>query len=92
MSDASVFERFRALHERPGGFVMPNAWDGGSAVLLARAGFEALGSSAFAVAIARGRRDGAGAHTRAGDLASATFPACFPHRLGRYFPDRRHRP
>lgn len=59
MSDSSAYERFRALHERPGGFVMPNAWDGASAALLRRAGFEALGTSSLAIAFAMGRQDGA---------------------------------
>ena len=40
---SDAYARFRALHERPGAFVMPNAWDGASAVLLKEAGFEALG-------------------------------------------------
>ena len=59
MSDATAYERFRALHERPEAFVMPNAWDGASAVLLKRAGFEALGTSSIAIAFAMGRHDGA---------------------------------
>ncbi|MEZ5966364.1 MAG: isocitrate lyase/phosphoenolpyruvate mutase family protein [Planctomycetota bacterium] len=55
---------FRALHERPGAFVMPNAWDGISALLLQRAGFEALGSSSLALAFALGRHDGVAAVSR----------------------------
>jgi len=31
---------FRALHERPGAFVIPNPWDVGSARFLAALGFE----------------------------------------------------
>jgi 2-methylisocitrate lyase-like PEP mutase family enzyme len=58
MSQAAAYEQFRALHERPGAFVMPNAWDGASAVLLKRAGFEALGTSSIAIAFAMGRQDG----------------------------------
>jgi 2-methylisocitrate lyase-like PEP mutase family enzyme len=58
MSQAEAFQRFRALHEEPGAFVMPNAWDGASAVLLKRAGFQALGSSSLAIAFALGRQDG----------------------------------
>ena len=50
MIQAEAFERFRDLHSRLGAFVMPNAWDGASAVLLKRAGFEALGSSSLAIA------------------------------------------
>ena len=37
---------------------MPNAWDAASAVLLKRAGFEALGTSSLAIALALGRNDG----------------------------------
>jgi 2-methylisocitrate lyase-like PEP mutase family enzyme len=52
---------------------MPNAWDGGSAVLLKRAGFEALGSSSFAIATAMGRQDGARAVSRAESVANAAL-------------------
>jgi 2-methylisocitrate lyase-like PEP mutase family enzyme len=55
---ASAYERFRALHERTQAFVMPNAWDGASALLLRRAGFEALGSTSLALALSLGRLDG----------------------------------
>ena len=50
--------RFRALHERAGGFVIANAWDAGSARLLASLGFEALATSSGAAAGVLGRRDG----------------------------------
>src|SRR3954466_4427006 len=50
--------RFRALHARPGAFVIPNPWDGGSARLLAGLGFEALATSSGAAAGVLGRRDG----------------------------------
>ncbi len=72
---ATAFERFRALHDGPGAFVMPNAWDGASALLLKRAGFEALGSSSFAVAMALGRPDGARAVSRADSVAHAALLA-----------------
>ena len=52
-------ERFRALHQGPGAFVMPNPWDGGSACLLAGLGFQALATSSGAAAGTLGRRDGA---------------------------------
>ncbi|HEX6308278.1 MAG TPA: isocitrate lyase/phosphoenolpyruvate mutase family protein [Longimicrobiales bacterium] len=64
-------ERFLDLHTRPGAFVMPNAWDGASAALLARAGFEALGSSSLAIAFALGRLDGAAQVDRETALANA---------------------
>ena len=54
-----AYERFKALHERSDAFIMPNAWDGTSAALLRRAGFEALGSTSAAIAFALGRQDGA---------------------------------
>ncbi|MBV8573305.1 MAG: isocitrate lyase/phosphoenolpyruvate mutase family protein [Acidobacteriaceae bacterium] len=50
--------RFRALHDRPGVFVIPNPWDMGSARLLAGLGFEALATSSAASAVASGKRDG----------------------------------
>ena len=50
-------KRFRALHDRPGAFVIPNPWDIGSARILASLGFEALATSSAAAASTVGRRD-----------------------------------
>jgi 2-methylisocitrate lyase-like PEP mutase family enzyme len=50
--------RFRALHEGPGFFVIANAWDAGSARILAGLGFAALATSSGASAGVLGRRDG----------------------------------
>src|SRR5437763_4977631 len=50
--------RFRALHDGPGTFLIPNPWDVGSACLLAGLGFQALATSSAASASALGRRDG----------------------------------
>src|SRR5438128_11199523 len=50
--------RFRALHDGPGAFVIPNPWDVGSARILAGLGFQALATSSAASACALGRRDG----------------------------------
>ncbi|WP_245687178.1 isocitrate lyase/PEP mutase family protein [Streptacidiphilus griseoplanus] len=47
-----------ALHTREGGLVMPNAWDGLSALVLADAGFEAIATSSAALAATLGRFDG----------------------------------
>jgi Phosphoenolpyruvate phosphomutase len=47
-----------ALHTREGGLVMPNAWDGLSALMLADAGFEAIATSSVALAATLGRVDG----------------------------------
>jgi len=51
-------ERFRALHDGPGAFVIPNPWDAGSACLLAGLGFKALATSSAASACVIGKRDG----------------------------------
>lgn len=51
-------ERFRALHERAGAFVIPNPWDAGSARLLQGLGFEALATTSAGFAQALGRLDG----------------------------------
>src|SRR5262247_2842742 len=51
-------KRFRALHEAPGYFVIPNPWDAGSARMLAALGFQALATSSGASAGILGRRDG----------------------------------
>jgi 2-methylisocitrate lyase-like PEP mutase family enzyme len=50
--------RFRALHDGPGAFVIPNPWDVGSARILAGLGFQALATSSAASAAALGRSDG----------------------------------
>jgi 2-methylisocitrate lyase-like PEP mutase family enzyme len=50
--------RFRALHDSPGTFVIPNPWDVGSARILAGLGFQALATSSAACAASLGRRDG----------------------------------
>ncbi len=50
--------RFRAMHEGPGAFVIANAWDAGSARVLAGLGFTALATSSGAAAGVLGRRDG----------------------------------
>src|SRR3954447_10363696 len=51
--------RFKKLHEGPGAFLIANAWDAGSARVLAGLGFEALATSSGACAGTLGRRDGA---------------------------------
>jgi 2-methylisocitrate lyase-like PEP mutase family enzyme len=54
---------FRALHARPGAFVIPNPWDAGTAKLLASLGFEALATTSLGLANMLGRADGANAVT-----------------------------
>ena len=71
----SYYERFRVLHERGEAFIMPNAWDGASAALLKRAGFEALGSTSLGLALSLGRQDGRHAVSRAEAIAHAAHLA-----------------
>ncbi len=58
MPGSELYERFMALHTRDSGLVMPNAWDGLSALMLADAGFEAIATSSAALATTLGRSDG----------------------------------
>ena len=51
--------RFRRLHES-GTFLMPNAWNAGSALLLETAGFEAVGTTSAGIAYSLGKADAAG--------------------------------
>ncbi len=48
---------FRAMHERPGAFIIPNPWDIGTAKLLAGVGFEALATTSLGLANMLGRAD-----------------------------------
>jgi 2-methylisocitrate lyase-like PEP mutase family enzyme len=58
MTQAAKATEFRALHQRPGAFVIPNPWDSGTARLLGAFGFEALATTSAGLAFALGRRDG----------------------------------
>lgn len=49
---------FLALHAAPGAFLIANAWDGGSARILAGLGYPAIATSSGAQAGTLGRRDG----------------------------------
>src|SRR5439155_3523565 len=46
--------RFAELHSAPGIIVLPNAWDVGSAVIMADAGFPAVATTSAGVAFAQG--------------------------------------
>ena len=67
--------RFRKLHEGPGAFLIANAWDAGSARILAGLGFPALATSSGACAGTLGRRDGAVTRDEALAHASAIVAA-----------------
>ncbi|MBI1847800.1 MAG: isocitrate lyase/phosphoenolpyruvate mutase family protein [Candidatus Rokubacteria bacterium] len=75
-SQSEKASHFRALHQGPGAFLIANAWDAGTARMLAALGFPALATSSGAQAGTLGRRDGkvtreeALAHCRA--IAEAT--------------------
>jgi 2-methylisocitrate lyase-like PEP mutase family enzyme len=66
---------FRALHERPGAFIIPNPWDAGTAKLLASLGFEALATTSLGLANSLGRPDGASAVSRAEVLVNCRMIA-----------------
>jgi 2-methylisocitrate lyase-like PEP mutase family enzyme len=67
--------RFRALHEGET-FIIPNAWDAGSAKVFAGLGFQAIATTSSGFAFTLGRPDGGAtlnevvAHTRALDAAT----------------------
>ncbi len=50
--------RFAARHAEPGIIGLPSAWDPGSAVLMAEAGFEAIATTSAGIAFAQGLPDG----------------------------------
>jgi len=57
-------EAFRALHQRPGIFVIPNPWDAGSAKVLQTFGFEAFTTTSAGLAYTLGKPDGHASITR----------------------------
>jgi 2-methylisocitrate lyase-like PEP mutase family enzyme len=76
MNQADKAARFRALHEAPGAFVIGNAWDGGSARVLAGVGCVALATSSGATAGVYGRRDGKVSRDEAFAVARMVADAC----------------
>ena len=68
--------RFRALHDGPGAFVIPNPWDIASAQILAGLGFKALATSSAASACAIGKKDGALSRGEALDHARIIVNSC----------------
>ena len=71
MTRAQKYEAFRALHARPGIFVIPNPWNAGSARILTELGFEALATTSAGYAFSVGRGDFSADLTREGVLANA---------------------
>lgn len=64
MTRGQKYEAFRALHERPGAFVIPNPWDAGTTRILTALGFEALATTSAGYAFSAGRRDSSAALSR----------------------------
>ena len=58
MTQHDKAEALRALHHGDKPLVLPNAWDAGTAVLVAAAGFPAVATTSAGVAFALGRPDG----------------------------------
>lgn len=71
MASGMKYETFRALHERPGIFVIPNPWNGGSARILTALGFEALATTSAGYAFSVGKADSSAILPREGVLANA---------------------
>jgi 2-methylisocitrate lyase-like PEP mutase family enzyme len=55
---------FKALHEQPGAFAIPNPWDSGSARMLAAFGFKALATTSAGFSFSIGRADEIGVVSR----------------------------
>lgn len=71
VSQSDKAARFKALHDRPGCFVIPNPWDAGTARMLTGMGFEALTTTSAGLAFMLGRRDHDGSVSRDETLENA---------------------
>jgi len=60
---------FKALHEQPGAFVIPNPWDEGTARMLASFGYRALATTSAGFSFSIGRPDEVGNVSREETLA-----------------------
>jgi 2-methylisocitrate lyase-like PEP mutase family enzyme len=56
-SQAEAARQFLALHTAPKGFILPNAWDAGTAAVLAAQGFPAIATTSAGIAFSMGRPD-----------------------------------
>lgn len=74
-SQADKARSFRALHEGPETFVLPNPWDAGSARILAALGYRALATTSAGLSFSLGRRDGEKLVSRAEALEHARLIA-----------------
>lgn len=71
MTREQKYNAFKALHERPGTFIIPNPWNAGTAKILTALGFEALATTSAGYAFSLGRQDSNSQVTREGTLANA---------------------
>lgn len=71
MTREQKLEVFRRLHQGPGAFIIPNAWDAGSAKILTALEFSAIATTSAGYAFSRGKQDRPEAITREGALANA---------------------
>jgi 2-methylisocitrate lyase-like PEP mutase family enzyme len=58
VNQAEKARAFKALHDGPGLFAIPNPWDGASAKILAAQGFKALTTTSAGLAFVLGKPDG----------------------------------
>ena len=56
-NQAEAAATFLALHRKKPGFILPNAWDAGSAILLATQGFPAIATTSGGIAFSLGKPD-----------------------------------
>lgn len=71
MTREQRYNTFKALHERPGIFIIPNPWDAGTAKILTALGFEALATTSAGYAFSAGRPDSTAELNRDGILENA---------------------
>lgn len=71
MTRDEKYRYFKALHEKPGAFVVPNPWDAGSARVLAAMGYDALATTSAGLAFSLGVVDSAANLSRAVVLENA---------------------
>jgi len=69
--DQQKLEEFGRLHHSTGAFLMPNAWDAGTARILEGLGFQALATTSAGLAFSMGIRDSSGSLSRSQVLENA---------------------
>ena len=53
----NIYQKFRDLHRAENPFILGNAWNAGSAVILQQAGFQAIGTTSAGIAFSHGLPD-----------------------------------